>query len=151
MKLTGGGDVTPPPTSGNVTIDFNDKTIGQTEAMKAWYTTDGTATIAADPTNAGNKAVNIVTTNWDAFLKLNITLPSGKTLANYESLMFDIYIGTNANDANPNYKNMFIYLDDVKKYYLLCKNIIIVMFRIYSRIKERPWKRFGKDLVFLIW
>ena len=30
--------------------------------------------------------------------------------------MFDIYIGTNANDANPNYKNMFIYLDDVKKY-----------------------------------
>lgn len=116
VKLTGGGDVTPPPTSGNVTIDFNDKTIGQTEAMKAWYTTDGTATIAADPTNAGNKAVNIVTTNWDAFLKLNITLPSGKTLANYESLMFDIYIGTNANDANPNYKNMFIYLDDVKKY-----------------------------------
>lgn len=115
VKLTGGGDVTPPPTTGNVTIDFNDKTAGQTEAMKAWYPADGTATIAADPTNAGNKAVNIVTTNWDAFLKVNITLPSGKTLANYETFSYDIYIGTNANDANPNYKNSFVFLDDVKK------------------------------------
>ena len=114
VKLNGGGIVPPPPT-GNVTIDFNDKTIGQTEPMKAWYTTDGTATIAADPTNAGNKAVNIVTTNWDAFLKVNITLPSGKTLANYETFSYDIYIGTNANDANPNYKNSFVFLDDVKK------------------------------------
>jgi len=116
VKLTGGGDVTPPPTTGNVTIDFNDKTIGQTEAMKAWYTTDGTATIAADPTNAGNKAVNIVTTNWDALLKVNITLPSGKTLANYETFSYDIYIGTNANDENPNYKNSFVFLDDEKKF-----------------------------------
>jgi len=114
VKLNGGGVV--PPPSGIFTIDFNDKAINEVLAMKAWYTTDGTATVKADPTNANNKAVNVVTTNWDAFLKLNITLPTGTTLTNYESLLFDIYIGTNANDQNPNYKNMFIYLDDVKKF-----------------------------------
>jgi hypothetical protein len=115
VKLTGGGDVTPPPTTGNVTIDFNAKTIGQTETMKAWYPADGTATIAADPTNASNKVVSIVTTNYDALLKVNVTLPAGKTLTNYETFSFDMYIGTNANDATPNYKNLFVYLDDVKK------------------------------------
>ncbi|HRZ97734.1 MAG TPA: T9SS type A sorting domain-containing protein [Paludibacter sp.] len=113
--LTGGGVVPPPPT-GNVTLDFSQSTIGQIETMKAWNATDGSATIAADPTNAGNKVVNIVTSNWDAMLKLIITLPAGKSLTNYGSFSFDIYIGPIANDANPNYKNMFIYLDDVKKY-----------------------------------
>lgn len=116
VKLTGGG-VPPPPPGGILTIaDFNDKSIGATLEMKEWYPEDGTATIAADPANSSNKVVNIVTTNWDAFLKLNVTLPSGKTLANFESLSFDIYIPSNANDANPNYKNMFVYLDDVKKF-----------------------------------
>ena len=116
VKLTGGG-VLPPPPGGILTIaDFNDKSIGATLEMKEWYPEDGTATIAADPANSSNKVVNIVTTNWDAFLKLNVTLPSGKTLANFESLSFDIYIPSNANDENPNYKNMFIYLDDEKKF-----------------------------------
>ena len=114
VRLIGGS--ANPPTTSDVIFDFDSKTLGDTEAMKAWYAADGTATIMLDPVNNNNKAVNLVTTNWDAFLKLNVTLPSGKTLANFDALSFDIYIGSNANDQNPNYKNMFIYLDDVKKY-----------------------------------
>lgn len=115
-KLNGGGDVVIPSDGVLIVNDFNSGTVGQTIAMKAWYPADGTATVAVDPANPSNKAVQIVTTNWDALLKLNVVLPSGKTLANYESMSFDIYIPTNANDANPNYKNMNIYIDDVKKY-----------------------------------
>ncbi len=121
VKLTGG------PGGGNggnggggavsfVINDFNASTVGQTFGMKAWYPTDGSATVAVDPANSSNKAVNIVTSNWDALLKLDVALPAGNTLANYETFSFDIYIPTNAGDANPNYKNMNIYIDDVKKY-----------------------------------
>lgn len=96
--------------------NFDTKTIGNAMPMKAWYETDGTALVAADPANANNKVVNIVTSNWDAMMKLNVTLPDGVNLGQCESMTFDIYIPTNANDGNPNYKNMFVYLDDVKKH-----------------------------------
>lgn len=46
---------------GNVTIDFNDKTIGNS-SCKSLVRSDGTPNNSTDPTNAGNKAVNIVTT-----------------------------------------------------------------------------------------
>lgn len=115
VKLNGGGEVVNPSDGVVVVNDFNASTVGQAFTMKAWYPTDGTATVALDPINPGNKAVQIVTTNWDALLQLTVTLPSGKTLLNYESMSFDIYIPTNANDANPNYKNMNIFIDNVKK------------------------------------
>lgn len=99
-----------------VIADFENKNIGDTYALKAWNTVDGNAKVAADPANANKKAINVVTTNWDAILKLDVTLPSGKTLGDYDSFSFDIYFATNANDENPNYKNMFIYIDGEKKY-----------------------------------
>ncbi|MDX9748581.1 MAG: T9SS type A sorting domain-containing protein [Paludibacter sp.] len=116
VKLNGGGEVVNPSDGVVVVNDFNASTVGQAFTMKAWYPADGTATVAVDPANSGNKAVQIVTSNWDALLQLTVTLPSGKTLVNYESMSFDIYIPTNANDANPNYKNMNIYIDNVKKF-----------------------------------
>lgn len=61
--------------------NFDSKTIGQTLALKAWYPADGNGTVAADPVNASNKVVNVVTTNWDAILKLTVTLPAGKKLS----------------------------------------------------------------------
>lgn len=96
--------------------DFESKTIGEKYPLKAWYETDGTATVTANPTNSSNKAIRIVTSNWDAMLKLNVNLPTGKTLANYDELSFDVYIPANSGDANPNYKKMHVFLDDVKKY-----------------------------------
>lgn len=111
------GTSSPEPENGFVVIDnFNSKTIGDAYALKAWYEEDGSASVAADPANAGNNVVNVVTTNWDAILKLEATLPSGKQLKDYETFMFDIYIGDNANDENPNFKNMFVYIDNEKKY-----------------------------------
>jgi hypothetical protein len=116
VKLNGSGDVVDPSGATLVVADFNTNAVGQTFGMKAWYETDGTATVTADPANASNKVVNIVTSNWDALLKLNVVLPAGKTLNHYKTFSFDIYIPTNASDQNANHKNMHIFLDGVKKY-----------------------------------
>jgi hypothetical protein len=110
------GTVNPPTPGASVFEDFETKSIGDVYDMKRWYPEDGSATVVADPANAAGKSVHVITSNWDAFLRMNIQLPEGKTLNNYETFSFDIYIGNNSNDEYPNYKNLFIYLDDVKKY-----------------------------------
>ena len=117
VKFSGGGS-TPPPSGGVLTLeDFEAKSLGSTLGLKAWYPEDdGSATVAADPANALNKVANIVTSNWDALLKLSVVLPSGKTLGDFEELLFDIYVPSNDADENPNYKKMNIYIDDEKKY-----------------------------------
>ncbi|MDR2805479.1 MAG: T9SS type A sorting domain-containing protein [Dysgonamonadaceae bacterium] len=112
-KGEGGGET---PGISSVFEDFEDKTIGDIYDMKRWYPEDGSATVSADPANPDEKSVHITTSNWDAFLKMDIILPEEKTLADYESFSFDIYIPANSNDEYPNCKNMFVYLDDVKKY-----------------------------------
>lgn len=108
-------ELVPVPTSGSIfTVnDFESNTIGDIFNMKRWNTPDGTATVAASPTDAANKVVHIVTSNWDAILKLSVVLPSGKVLSNYEKLMFDLYT---VSGFSNNYKNMNIYIDDTKKY-----------------------------------
>lgn len=99
---TGGG------TENLMLNNFNASAIGQTYSMRAWNTGDGTATVVADPVNPTNQVVNVVTSNWDAILLLTVTMPAGQTLGDYTGFSFDMYIPTNAGDANPNYKNMFI-------------------------------------------
>ena len=120
VKLTGGpGDNTGGGGDDaivNYVQNFNSLAIGQTFGLRAWNQTDGTATVAVDPVDEGNKAVHVVTSNWDAFMRLDVALPGQKSLSNYDTFSFDIFIPTNAGDANPNYKNMFIYMDGVKKY-----------------------------------
>jgi hypothetical protein len=96
--------------------DFESKNTGDVYEMKRWYPEDASATVAADPANAAEKSVHIVTSNWDAYLKMNIVLPEEKTLADYETFAFDIYIGANPNDEYAIYKKLYIYLDDEKKY-----------------------------------
>ena len=73
-----------------VIADFEDKNVGDTYAMRAWSETDGNATIALDPTNEKNKVVNLITTNYDALLKMEVTLPAGRTLADYLTLNLDL-------------------------------------------------------------
>lgn len=108
-------ELVPVPSAGSIfTVnDFESNTIGDVYAMKRWNTADGTATVTASPTDAANKAIHVVTSNWDAILKLNVALPAGKVLSNYEKLMFDLYP---VSGFDNNYKNMNIYIDGTKKY-----------------------------------
>jgi len=73
---------------------------------------DATATIAADPESGGTreKCVHVVTTDYDAFMELEITLPAGKTIADYGALKFDLFV------ASVDYKQMHIYVDGVRVY-----------------------------------
>ena len=98
-----------PPASSAV-FDFEADAIGTTYGMKAWNSGDGTATVEANPTNATEKSVHIITSNWNAVIALPVTLPAGKTLADIESLSFDVYI-TNEDSQN---KKKEVYIDGTK-------------------------------------
>lgn len=106
------------PISGDYLIEnFESKAINEVITMKKWYDVDGTALVKANPTVAGEKAVQIITTNWDALLKLNVTLPAGKTLAHYNKVKFDIYLLPNVlNQIENNHKNMHVFINDDKVY-----------------------------------
>lgn len=93
--------------------DFEANTIGDVLNMKRWNTTDGSATVEASPTNSSNKSAHIITSNYDAILKLNVVLPVDKILAHYDQLSFDIY---SVAGASNNYKKMLIYVDNTKVY-----------------------------------
>ncbi|MCL2650691.1 MAG: T9SS type A sorting domain-containing protein, partial [Candidatus Azobacteroides sp.] len=106
---------TTPSTEYFTISDFESYTIGDIGTVFSKWNrpSDGAVTIVADPAPAGTngKSANIVTTDYDTFLGLNVTLPSGTTLDDYTDILFDIYIGANPGDSNPNYKNMFVYID----------------------------------------
>ena len=99
-----------------IVADFENNNIGDSYDVHAWSPEDGSATVAVDPVNANNKTVNVIASNWDAMLKLNVTLPAGKTLADFTTFAFDIFIPTNAADEGANWKQISIYLDGEKVY-----------------------------------
>ncbi|MEA4852308.1 MAG: T9SS type A sorting domain-containing protein [Paludibacter sp.] len=103
------------PTASSVLVvnDFESNAIDEVLAMKRWGATDATATVKASPTDANNKVVQIVASNWNSCLKQTVVLPAGKVLANYESLSFDIYLNDIAETDNL-WKNMEIYVDETK-------------------------------------
>lgn len=105
--------LTPVASSVLVVNDFESNAIDEVLAMKRWGATDATATVKASPTDAANKVVQILATNWNSCLKQTVVLPAGKVLANYESLSFDIFLNDIAETDNL-WKNMEIYVDDTK-------------------------------------
>jgi len=105
--------LTPVASSVLVVNDFESNTIDEVLGMKRWSITDATATVKASPTDAANKVVQILATNWNSCLKQTVVLPAGKVLANYESLSFDIFLNDIAETDNL-WKNMEIYVDDTK-------------------------------------
>lgn len=94
--------------------DFESKTLTESLEMKNVYAGPvvGTASVVANPTVTEEKSAQIVIAsgNYNTLLKLILTLPVGKVLANYEQLSFDIY--RMAGDAN--YKKMYIWVDGAK-------------------------------------
>ena len=103
------------PTASSVLVvnDFESNAIDEVLAMKRWGATDATATVKASPTDAANKVVQILATNWNSCLKQTVVLPAGKVLANYESLSFDIFLNDIAETDNL-WKKMEIYVDNTK-------------------------------------
>jgi len=53
-----------------------------------------TATVTANPIIANQQSANVIIKNFDSYWKISVKLPKGKTLADYEKLMFDIYLPT---------------------------------------------------------
>jgi len=96
--------------------DYEGKNLSDPLEMKNIYNEAvvGTAVVAANPTVSGEKSAHIVITsgNYNTFLKMNVTLPAGKSASDYESISFDLY--RFANDGN--YKKMHVWVDGVNKY-----------------------------------
>lgn len=118
LKEKGDGSATA-STNGTVTDgwlmaeDFQNKTVD--DVMSTWDYTDhdtgsGTCTIVAEPDNAENMMANFVGGDYNTLIEVPVTLPEGKTIADYETIKFDIY--RFSNDAN--YKQIAVYIGDDK-------------------------------------
>ena len=94
--------------------DFQNKTVG--DVMNTWdyYNHDkglGTCTIVAEPNKAENMMAKFVgVSNYNTLIEVPVTLPEGKTIADYETIKFDIY--RFSNDAN--WKQIAVFIDNAE-------------------------------------
>lgn len=93
--------------------DFQNMTVG--DVMNTWDymsndTGSGTCTIVAEPDMAENMMANFVGGNWNTLIEVPVTLPESKTIADYETIKFDIY--RFSDDAN--YKQIAVYIGNDK-------------------------------------
>ena len=95
--------------------DFQNKTVG--DVMSTWDYTDhdtgsGTCTIVAEPNKAENKMANFVVVEGDynTLIEVPVTLPEGKTIADYETIKFDIY----RFEGDDNHKYIAVFIDNAE-------------------------------------
>lgn len=91
--------------------DFQNMTVG--DVMNTWdyksnNTGSGTCTIVAEPDMAENMMANFVGGNYNTLIEVPVTLPEGKTIADYETIKFDIYRFSD----DDNYKQIAVYIDN---------------------------------------
>lgn len=72
----------------------------------------GTVNITDSPTETGNKVVSFENGDYNTAIELDVTLPDGKTLADYTQVAFDLYIVRHETDTYCNCKNMLVQIDD---------------------------------------
>ncbi len=108
-------ELVPVPAASNIITlaDFESNAIDDVLNMRRWSTTDASATVKANPTDPTNKSVQILATNWNSCLKLNVVLPTGKVLADYDKLTFGIYLN-NLEGTDNTWKNVEVYVDGTK-------------------------------------
>lgn len=70
----------------------------------------GTAKIMTDPKDSGNLILSFEGGDYNTLLEVSVTLPAGKTIADYKTLAFDLY---RYND-DENYKQMYIGIDNTE-------------------------------------
>lgn len=120
LKEKGDGSATA-STNGTVTDgwlmaeDFQNKTVD--DVMSTWDYTDqdtgsGTCTIVAEPDNDENMMANFVGGDYNTLIEVPVTLPEGKTIADYEAIKFGIY--RFSDDDNHKYIAVFIDNAEVK-------------------------------------
>jgi hypothetical protein len=84
--------------------DFTSNSVGDSYPIYGLYqnavsTTRGTATVAADPAGTNGNSVKVVPISGNHLVQFTITIPSGKTLANYDNFYFDLYPTNILNDG----------------------------------------------------
>ncbi len=92
--------------------DFEGKSIDDSYAVQTYGEGQAVATIIADPEDSNNKVVNLVTSGWDPRVKVDVILPEGKMLGDYDAILADIYFPTNPNDEWSNFKQFVISIDN---------------------------------------
>jgi len=75
----------------------------------------GSAVVAENPTDATDKVAHISGGDYNGILSVNVTLPIGKVLADYEEISFDLY----RNTADSDYKEMLVQANDEVIYYVV--------------------------------
>jgi hypothetical protein len=104
----------PEAVNGYLNIEnFETNKIGDTFNFKAFYSTDYTDSVQVDPEFSTNKALHITTKNYGAFLKLNVNLEAGKTIADYDQIAYDVYLMTGFNNNNMNFP---VFINDTTVY-----------------------------------
>jgi len=96
-----GGDK---PVAGNadITLDFK----ADTKTYLTPGDSNGSATVGAGPLDATNEALKVVVASgYDAGVAMPITIPAGKTLADYTSVSFKVYY-TAEGSADTDYKRI---------------------------------------------
>ena len=78
-----------------------------TPAFELFKGTNGTAEVVVLPTedNANNNALKYINGGYSAGVQLKVTLPEGKTIADYKALKLDVY------NYNTTYKTLEVYAD----------------------------------------
>jgi endo-1,4-beta-D-glucanase Y len=104
----------PEQEAGYFTVEnFNQRELNSTYTMyKKNGTSSGAATVTANPTDATEQSAQILTANWDEFIRFNANLPANRSWSDYESLCFDVYYNSAASDSDNHYKEFYIYLDN---------------------------------------
>ena len=92
--------------------DFETQVVGTEYDLfnTAEHAVSGTAAIALNPTNLNERAIHILSTDYDNLLELPINLPEGSPISAYEQISFDFYW------KEVDYKKMVVYIDDIKIY-----------------------------------
>lgn len=93
--------------------DFQKKTVG--DVMNTWDysnldTGSGTCTIVAEPNKAENMMAKFVGGNYNTLIEVPVTLPEGKTIADYEAIKFDIYRFS----GDENWKQIAVFIDNAE-------------------------------------
>lgn len=112
--------------------DFQNKTVG--DVMSTWDYTDhdtglGTCTIVAEPNKAENMMANFVVVEGDynTLIEVPVTLPEGKTIADYEAIKFDIYRFR----GDDNHKYIAVFIDNAE---------VKIDAQYIERAPENGWK-----------
>lgn len=69
-----------------------------------------TVSVIADPKDSSNKVAECTTTDFNAIIEIPVTLPAGKTIADFKAISFDFYRFSD----DDNYKEMFVLIDDLQ-------------------------------------